>query len=127
MKEEEYRLIAVYDEQKKCLGLVGFQKQNRLSLGSIFYLADLVVDQTLRSKGIGAYLLDLVKEEAKAQKIDAIILDSALDRADAHRFYQRHQYQIKSYSFRLFKPFDKQTVLVLNNHAKPDLTIRSSL
>jgi GNAT superfamily N-acetyltransferase len=105
MKEEKFRLFGAFDEKNQCVGVLGFQVQKRLSLGDIIYLADLVTDEAYRSRGIGSRLLNVVKQEAASQNIDAIVLDSGLQRKKAHEFYQRHGYKAESYSFRLFKPF----------------------
>src|SRR3990167_5531480 len=80
MGEEQFRLFGAYDSKNRCLGVIGFQKQNRLSLGNIIYIADLVTDEQCRSQGIGTQLLNLVKNEAIKQKIDAIALDSGIQR-----------------------------------------------
>lgn len=105
MKEERFRLLGAYTETNQCVGIVGFQELNRLSLGKIIYVADLVTDEPYRSRGVGSQLLFRVKEEATKQNIDAIVLDSAIQRKRAHEFYHRHGYKAESYSFRLFKPF----------------------
>lgn len=105
MKEEKFRLFGAYNKENYCIGVMGFQKQNRLSLGNIFYLADLVTDEAYRSQGIGTRLLEYIKKEAANQNIDAIVLDSGLQRKQAHEFYQRNGYKSESFSFRLFKPF----------------------
>jgi GNAT superfamily N-acetyltransferase len=105
MKEEKYRLLATYNEEDKCLGVIGFQEQNRLSMGNIIYIADLVTDEAHRSQGIGKHLLEQVRQEAIKNNIDAIVLDSGLQRTQAHAFYQHQGYKAESYSFRLFKPF----------------------
>jgi GNAT superfamily N-acetyltransferase len=103
--EEKYRLFAAYDDENHCLGVVGFQQQNRLSLGKIIYIADLVIDEKYRSQGVGARLLEFVKQEAGRLNVDAIVLDSGLQRKQAHEFYMKQGYKAESYSFRRFKPF----------------------
>jgi GNAT superfamily N-acetyltransferase len=110
MKEEKYRLLATYNDEDKCLGVVGFQEQSRLSLGNIIYIADLVTDEAHRSQGIGNHLLEQVRQEAIKNNSDAIVLDSGLQRKQAHTFYQHQGYNAESYSFRLFKPFTVTTV-----------------
>jgi GNAT superfamily N-acetyltransferase len=103
IQKENFRLFAAYDRSNQCIGAVGFQLQNRLSLGKIIYIADLVTDENHRSQGIGSQLINFVKQEADQQQIDAIVLDSGLQRKQAHKFYEQHGYKAVSYSFRLIK------------------------
>ena len=105
MKNEKYRLWGAYDGENQCIGVVGFQRQNRLHLGDILYIADLVTDERFRSHGIGSVLINKIKEEAANQNVDAIVLDSGIQRKKTHEFYQKHGYKAESYSFRIFKPY----------------------
>lgn len=121
--EEKYRLFGAFNGDNQCVGVMGFQLQNRLSLGKILYLADLVTDEACRSRGIGTRLLNLIKLEAANQNVEAIVLESGLQREKAHEFYQRHGYKSECYSFRLFKPFilnsmDNEESKVLSNHSQ---------
>jgi GNAT superfamily N-acetyltransferase len=105
MAQEKFRLFGAFNKENICVGVVGFQEQNRLSLGKIIYLADLVTDDTLRSHGIGARLLEVVEKEALVLDVNVIVLDSGLQRTRAHEFYKNHGYKTEAYSFRLYKPF----------------------
>lgn len=105
IKTECYRMFAVYDELDRCIGVIGFQILNRLSLGKILYIADLVVDEKFRSLKIGEQLLEIAKAIAKNVNADAIVLESGAQRKRAHQFYFNNGYDMESYSFRLYKPF----------------------
>lgn len=113
MKHENFRLFAAYNQDHHCVGVVGFQELQRLAFGKIIYVADLVTDRDKRSQGIGKQLLDRVKEEAKLLKINAIVLESKVDRTKAHSFYQRYGFKMNAYGFRLFSPFKEDEMTPL--------------
>jgi GNAT superfamily N-acetyltransferase len=53
----------------------------------------LVVDQSIRSRGIGKILLDAAEEWARSIGCDAISVRSNVKRDRAHRFYTNNGYQ----------------------------------
>ena len=57
--------------------------------GQRAWVEDLAVDPERRSEGIGKALLDAAKEWARERGASHLELDSGVDRADAHRFYER--------------------------------------
>ena len=57
--------------------------------GQRAWVEDLAVDPERRSEGIGKALLDAAKDWARERGASHLELDSGLDRADAHRFYER--------------------------------------
>jgi GNAT superfamily N-acetyltransferase len=83
--------------------LVGFctayLELNSVRFGQRCWVEDLAVDPERRSEGIGAALLDAAKSWARGAGATHLELDSALDRTDAHRFYDRERPSWKSYSY----------------------------
>jgi GNAT superfamily N-acetyltransferase len=61
-----------------------------------------VVDEKLRSKGIGKALMDYCKERAKAAGCYKIMLASSKFRTRAHKFYRSLGYQEDALSFRYY-------------------------
>jgi GNAT superfamily N-acetyltransferase len=57
--------------------------------GQRAWVEDLAVDPARRSQGTGKALLDAAKDWARERGASHLELDSGLDRADAHRFYER--------------------------------------
>ncbi|MES2828155.1 MAG: GNAT family N-acetyltransferase [Bacteroidota bacterium] len=53
----------------------------------------LIVDQRLRSKGIGKSLEEFAVREARSRNCTRIFLHSNVRRADAHRFYLKQGYE----------------------------------
>jgi len=88
MANERYRLVALLDDGRVC-AVAGIRDMEMLYCGRITYVDDLVTDEASRSRGCGQALLDALKARAVAAGHEAIHLDSALWRVDAHRFYER--------------------------------------
>lgn len=59
----------------------------------IAQLTLLVVDETQRSRGVGRALVDAAERWARAQGSHRIVVTTALQRADAHVFYERIGYR----------------------------------
>lgn len=59
----------------------------------------LVVDESFRSHGVGAKLLEYVETWAKEHGAASVGLNSGRQRQAAHRFYRRHGYQDKTIGF----------------------------
>jgi GNAT superfamily N-acetyltransferase len=72
--------------------------------GRRFEIDDLVTAEGQRSKGYGATLIEALETKARALSCDTVMLASATWRTDAHRFYFRQRYAIRSFLFS--KKFD---------------------
>ena len=72
---------------------------NSVRFGQRCWVEDFAVDPERRSQGIGASLLDAVKEWARTSEATHLELDSGLARKDAHRFYEREGGTRQSYTF----------------------------
>ncbi len=105
MLNENYKLTALYtlDSGENCVGVIGYQIKERLYPGKFMYIADIVVDSKMRNKGLGSILINYVEKQAlEIPGVKAVILESAINRKQTHKFYQKRGYEIKSFSFRLF-------------------------
>jgi GNAT superfamily N-acetyltransferase len=83
----------------RCVGVAGWRMMTTTVFGRCAYVDDLVVDPASRSAGIGRTLLAAVTEEAVRLGAAALTLDSALHRADAHRFYFRERLHVAAFHF----------------------------
>jgi GNAT superfamily N-acetyltransferase len=72
---------------------------NSVRFGHRCWVEDFAVDPRQRSKGVGAALLNAVKDWARKAGATHLELDSGLARADAHRFYEREGGTRQSYTF----------------------------
>lgn len=83
-----YRLLAVLDD-KKIVGLAGYRELENLLYGRFVYVDDLVVSPALQRNGLGAQLLDAVREQARQRGCQHLVLDTGLHMPLAQRFYFR--------------------------------------
>ena len=98
MATERYHLAAVA-EDGVVRAVAGFRYMDMLYCGRILYVDDLVTDETARSAGWGARLMDWLRWRAEAEGCDQFHLDSGVHRAGAHRFYFRHGMTINAFHF----------------------------
>ncbi|CAG9174198.1 hypothetical protein LMG23992_02662 [Cupriavidus laharis] len=84
-----YRLMALW-EGGRPVALAGFRLQDNLVHGVHFYVDDLVTDESARSGGYGARLMDRLKDEARALGCTKLVLDTPLTNVLGHRFYYRN-------------------------------------
>ena len=83
-----YRLLALWGEGGP-VALAGYRVTENLVHGKFLYVDDLISDQSARSRGHGAQLLDKLKEDGRALGCNKLVLDTGLDNFLAHRFYFR--------------------------------------
>jgi GNAT superfamily N-acetyltransferase len=85
---EGYRLLAAW-QGAELVGLAGYRLQENLIHGRFLYIDDLVTAASVRSTGVGAALVDAVREIAHRHDCKQLILDTALANARGQRFYFR--------------------------------------
>ena len=93
-----YRVAALF-EGDKCRAVAGYRLYTNLFRGKQLYIDDLVTSEQSRSNGYGRALNTYLRDRARSSDCDSLQLDSALHRADAHRFYFRERYKIRSFHF----------------------------
>lgn len=95
MAESRYQLLGFF-ENGKCQGLMGFRILTDLVHGRHLYIDDLVVDQNLRSKGLGAKLLSKAKDIAKAENCKRLRLCTGADNDRGKNFYERNGWKLRA-------------------------------
>lgn len=75
-------------------GWLGIHVFRAVELENIAAISGLVVDQTVRSRGIGGSLLHAAEEWARVAGCDAISVNSNVTRDRAHRFYMNRGYEL---------------------------------
>lgn len=95
-----YRLFALRDAGI-IVSLAGVAIFTNFYYGRHVWIYDLVTTSKVRSKGYGRFLMEFIEEFARQENCGFIALLSAVERNDAHRFYQeRMNYDKPSYVFR---------------------------
>lgn len=101
MREEGYRMFALRQPDDTILALAGFKIFTTLYSGHTLHIYDLVTTTSQRGQGRGQALMQHIDAFAHENGCDAITLDSGLQRADAHRFYEAKAHMPKTgYTFR---------------------------
>jgi GNAT superfamily N-acetyltransferase len=93
-----YRVAAVFDEGA-CRSVAGYRVATNPVSGKHLYVDDLVTAEKFRSHGYGRRLNEYLAGKARSEGCGSIQLDSAVHRADAHRFYFREHYRVTSFHF----------------------------
>jgi GNAT superfamily N-acetyltransferase len=83
----------------KPVAVAGFRVLENLAWGRFLYVDDLVTLAACRSQGYGAKLLAWLRERAAQESCAQLHLDSGIQRAGAHRFYEREGMTMSSYHF----------------------------
>lgn len=63
------------------------------------FIYDLVTDESLRGRGYGTMMLEYLHDYANMGACENMVLTSGLQRIDAHRFYEKHDFVKKSFAF----------------------------
>lgn len=96
---EQYRLLAACDESGAVVGLAGYRWQTNLMHGRFVYVDDLVVTGRLQRSGLGAHLLDAVRQIARESDCGHLLLDTGMHMPLAQRFYFRNGMLAKGLRF----------------------------
>jgi GNAT superfamily N-acetyltransferase len=93
-------LLAFVQDEGGVRAVAGFRITDSLAWGHFVYVDDLVSDETARSSGYGADLLEWIANYGQERGCGQLHLDSGVQRHGAHRFYLRERMDITCYHFR---------------------------
>jgi GNAT superfamily N-acetyltransferase len=93
-----YRVAAVFADGEP-RAVAGYRIMSNLVSGRHLYVDDLVTSDRWRSQGYGRQLNEYLVQKARDERCHSIQLDSAVHRAEAHRFYFREHYRVASFHF----------------------------
>ncbi len=99
MEIEGFALARLVDAEGVVLAVAGYRLYDTFAHGPILYVDDLVTAAAQRSRGAGRELLAWLTETARRAGCHSIQLDSGTQRVDAHRFYLRERFEIRSFRF----------------------------
>ncbi|MEO8246300.1 MAG: GNAT family N-acetyltransferase [Chloroflexota bacterium] len=91
-------VLLVVDADDLAIGWIHVHHRLFLEGADQALIAGLVVDETHRSSGLGAALLREAEAWASARGLRSVRVQSRVERAEAHRFYQRHGYTVTKQS-----------------------------
>src|SRR5699024_5959474 len=102
MRKNGYKLFALRVDEK-IISLIGVILQVNFYNKDHVFIYDFVTDSEYRSKGYGYHLLCYIEEWAISQNAACVTLESAMQRTDAHRFYEEKlSYDKWCFSFRKY-------------------------
>ncbi|MDB6071557.1 MAG: GCN5-related N-acetyltransferase [Verrucomicrobiales bacterium] len=99
MTTRGYRCIGAF-QNDRIVGVAGYWLITRFYSGDYMDVDNVVVDESLRSQGIGTALMEWLEKHAHHLGCRSVMLDSYVTLSRAHRFYFRHGYEILGYHFR---------------------------
>lgn len=94
-----YHCIAAYDGDGRMVGVAGYWLGARFYCGEYMDVDNVVVQESLRSAGIGAQMMAWLHAKAAELGVKVVVLDSYVTYASAHRFYFRQGYEILGFHF----------------------------
>ncbi len=98
MRHQEYKMFGIF-ERGELITYAGISILVNLYHKRHLYLYDLVTVSSSRSKGYGKIMLEYLYDYAKIQNCENIVLSSGFMKEDAHRFYEKEEFNKKSYLF----------------------------
>ena len=103
MAKEGYRMVFLTDAEE-VRAVLGYRIVETLRTGKMLMVDDLVSADGARSLGYGKALFDWAMREARSADCTVMELDSAVHRADAHRFYFRQKMHVLGFHFSVALP-----------------------
>ncbi|MBV8769607.1 MAG: GNAT family N-acetyltransferase [Hyphomicrobiales bacterium] len=91
------------EESGRIYGLAHAYERPALEKALEVVLQSLVVDQSVRKKGVGKQLVRAAETWAISRGIDRVVLHTRIDREDARRFYERIGYKVTATSHLMTK------------------------
>ncbi|ETV99720.1 hypothetical protein H310_07780 [Aphanomyces invadans] len=97
--QDHGELVVAMDANNAVVGIALFHVYRDTFSGRKLYVDDLVTTSARRSQGVGRTLLTWLKQEAARRHTTHVILDSGVQRSNAHRFYFREGLTIVGFHF----------------------------
>lgn len=98
-KHKEYNIFVAI-EHHQVVGFIGVHTHLVFeNPGKIMRIIALAVSQKHQKIGIGANLVAKAEQYAKKKHISILMVNSGINRTDAHQFYQKQGFFQKGYSF----------------------------
>ena len=95
LQPDPARLLLVAEREGSVIALAEACLRLELANPPMAELLSLVVDENVRGSGAGVHLLRAVEKWAAERGCSALTLGSRVERAGAHRFYEREGYRLE--------------------------------
>lgn len=102
LRPDGYRLAAaLVPGEGQAVATAGFRTGHDLVHGAYLFVDDLATREPFRRQGHAGAIMDWLEAEARRLGCSALILESGVQRHEAHRFYLNRGMDISSHHFRL--------------------------
>ena len=97
--DNQYKLVGIF-ENNLPLAVMGYRILFDFVHGKHLYIDDLVVTQSLRSKGYGEMLLEYAEREAKKLDCKWLRLSTGIENERGKKFYERCGWKMRSVTYK---------------------------
>jgi GNAT superfamily N-acetyltransferase len=97
MASEGYKIYAILDDDEFCT-LATIIVRNNEHYGNFLYVYDLITKKEKRSCGFGSLMISKLNDYAKQNNCNYIVLNSSIDKIEAHNFYKRENFKQDFYA-----------------------------
>jgi GNAT superfamily N-acetyltransferase len=94
----DYRLVCI-EVEGTVHSVAGYRVLENLAYGRFLYVDDLVTQEGQKRKGYARVLMEWLERQARDNGCRALVLDSGVQRFEAHRFYLAQGFDITSHHF----------------------------
>ena len=98
MRHQEYKMYGLFNGEE-LITYAGVSVQVNLYWKRHLFVYDLVTKASHRSRGYGKEMLIYLHDIARMFQCEHIALSSGLQRMDAHRFYEKEEFEKRSFAF----------------------------
>jgi len=88
-QESQYAMVAL-EEKDQIVALMGYHILTDFVRGRHLYIDDLVVGESVRSKGLGAYLLKQAEKFAAEKNCKSLRLSTGIENTRGMKFYEKN-------------------------------------
>ncbi|WP_192579159.1 GNAT family N-acetyltransferase [Dyadobacter aurulentus] len=93
MKNERYFIAGIFQDDKFA-AFAGYRFMTSLHTGNIIYIDDLCTLDAYRGKGFASRLIKYVREIARMNQLDALVLDTDFTNSSAQKVYLKSGFQL---------------------------------
>ena len=97
VRQGGYFQIVCRDEAGALLGLTGIWLGTQLWCGKYLEVDNFIVDESVRHRGVGKFIMEWVERKALDEKCEMIRLDSYVAAEKAHRFYFARGFKVEGF------------------------------
>ena len=98
MVHSGYRMVGVRLAEKY-VAVSGFWIATKIYSGKYLEIDNLVVDQSIRNRGIGKKICSYLVGVAQKSGCETVMLDAYAENSPAHRFYYREGFFVRGFHF----------------------------